>query len=106
MSDITYSFSRIEAKEATITDTHCDAGNICSLVVGMTATSGDYSAYIDGVTGHMNYTPQEFSGIISEIANAFASGQNFKESLRNQIISKIGTPVQASDFTPPPINVG
>jgi|UniRef100_UPI0040488E88 hypothetical protein len=105
MSDIVYTFSRIEAKEEVITDQECEIGNICSLVVGMTAISGDHSAYIDGVTGHMNYDKATFSGVIGAIANEFASGQNFKDSLRNQIIAQTQSPTQASGFTPPPINV-
>ena len=95
MSDIVYTFSRIEAKEEVITDQECEIGNICSLVVGMTAISGDHSAYIDGVTGHMNYDKE-----INFLSSFF-----FKDSLRNQIIAQTQSPTQASGFTPPPINV-
>ena len=102
---IQYSFSRLEAKEAKICDDNCEAGNICSLVVGMTATSGDYSAYIDGVTGCLNYSKEDFSGVIGQIANDFAAAQNFKETLSNQIFSKASKPINATNFVAPPVTV-
>jgi hypothetical protein len=105
MSEIVYNFSRLEAKEAAITDEECDAGNICSLVVGMTAVSGDFSAYIDGVTGHMNYNKADFSGAIGTIANQYASSQGFKESLQNQLISKSNAAKPALGFVAPTVTV-
>lgn len=102
---ISYSFSRLEAKESKVCNDHYQSGNICSLVVGMTATSGDYSAYIDGQTGCLNYTKEEFSGVIGQIANDFAESRNFKEALQNQILSKAEKPVNAINFVVPEITV-
>ena len=103
--DINYSFSRLEAKESKGCDGNSQSGNICSLVVGMSATSGDYSAYVDGVTGCLNYTKEEFSGVIGSIANDFAESQNFKEDLQNKILSKAQKPVNATDFVVPEVTV-
>ena len=105
MSEISYTFSRVEPKEAVETNgSHC-SGNICKLVVGMTATSGGYSAYVDGVTGCLDYPPSEFSGVISDICNEFANGQNFKQILKDRISAQSVKPKTPSDFIVPPINV-
>ena len=102
---ISYTFSRVEPKQAVDTNSdHC-SGNICKLVVGMTATSGDYNAYIDGITGCLDYPPSEFSGVISDICNEFASRQNFKQTLQDSILAQSLKPKTPSDFTVPTINV-
>lgn len=105
MSEIIYTFSRVEPKEAVETNDNYCAGNICSLVVGMTATSGEYSSYIDGVTGCLDYPPAQFSGVISDICNQFASGQGFKDRLKDQILAKMKRPRVPSDFEVLPIDV-
>ena len=102
---ISYTFSRVEPKEAVDTNSdHC-SGNICKLIVGMTATSGEYSAYVDGVTGCLDYPASEFSGVIADICNEFASRQNFKQTLEDSILAQSLKPKTPSDFTVPTINV-
>ena len=105
MSEISYTFSRVEPKEAVDTNDHHCSGNICKLVVGMTATSGEFSSYIDGVTGCLNYPTSEFSGVISNICNEFASGQDFKQLLKDRLSAQSVKPKTPSDFKTPPINV-
>ena len=46
-----------------------------------------------------------FSGVISDICNEFANGQNFKQVLKDRISAQSVKPKTPNDFEVPPINV-
>jgi hypothetical protein len=97
---ITYSVSRLEAKEAVETTAQHDAGNICEVVIGLTAESGGYSAYVDGVTGCLNMPKENYSENISDIVNDFVALNDWKVQLSGQIQARTLKPITANVTSP------
>ena len=82
---IEYTFSRIEAK-CVCKAGDPDVGKICEVVVGMSATDGDYSAYIDTtvqLTGVQRVAGENLD--LSSICNGAASFGGWKDNLASQI---------------------
>jgi hypothetical protein len=104
MSEINYSVSRLEPKEAVETTAGHDAGNICNVVIGVTATSGAYSAYVDGVTGCLNMPKEDYEDEIGGIVNSFIAANGWKESLKGQIAAQVKKPISA-DVQNPSIDI-
>jgi carboxypeptidase C (cathepsin A) len=97
---ITYSVSRLEAKMAVEnSDTH-SSGNICEIVIGLSASSGTHVAYVDGVTGCLDMPLSDYSGCINSIVNDFILSNGWKKSLRAQISTRLNSPVAANIATP------
>lgn len=97
---ITYSLSRLEPKEAVETTAQSDAGNICGIVIGLTATSGDHTVYVDGVTGCLNMPKEDYESSIGGIVNDFIALNDWKAALSGQIQARLRRPVAASVTAP------
>jgi hypothetical protein len=88
---IEYTFSRVEPNVNC--DSNADAGKVCSVVVGMSATDGEYGAYIDttvALTGVASVLPADLD--LSAICNGAADDGDWKVSLAAQIDSQKGAP--------------
>lgn len=89
---IEYTFSRIEAK-CVCKAGDPDEGKICEVVVGMSATDGDYSAYIDTtvqLTGVQRVAGENLD--LSSICNGAASFGGWKDNLASQIDAQKDAP--------------
>ena len=88
---IEYTFSRVEPNVNC--DSNADAGKVCSVVVGMSATDGEYGAYVDttvALTGVAVVIPEELD--LSAICNGAADDGDWKTSLDAQIASQKEAP--------------
>ncbi len=98
-----YDFSRLDPTWNNSAET-----GIQSLVVGLTCSftgvdSQDnqvtVSQYVDGVTGFDPYLTYDFlSGNIENIANEYASGQNWWYTLRDTVSGQVDHPVPVNNF--------
>ena len=88
---IEYTFSRVEPNVNC--DSSSDAGKVCSVVVGMSATDGEYGAYVDttvALTGVASVLPADLD--LSAICNGAADDGDWKVSLAAQIASQKEAP--------------
>ena len=88
---IEYTFSRVEPNVNC--DSNADAGKVCSVVVGMSATDGEYGAYIDttvALSGEGVVVPESLD--LSAICNGAADDGDWKVSLAAQIASQKEAP--------------
>ena len=88
---IEYTFSRVEPNVNC--DSDPDAGKVCSVVVGMSATDGEYGAYVDttvALTGDAVVLPGDLD--LSAICNGAADDGDWKTSLDAQITSQKAAP--------------
>ena len=86
--------------------THPHAGKVAELVVGITMTSGDYSAYIDGVTGFDPcITIDELNaGFISTVSQLIVNN-GWSEQLENQLVAISQRTVPAEGYAAPEITL-
>mgnify|MGYP000005017746 CR=1 FL=1 len=102
----TYNFVRLDPTW----DNSAETG-IQSLVVGLTcAFTGvdsqgnevNVSQYVDGSTGFSPYITYDYlTGNIEDIANEYASGQNWWYTLRDNVSGRVDHPVPVSNFPYP-----
>ena len=88
---VEYTFSRVEPNVNC--DSDPDAGKVCSVVVGMSATDGEYGAYVDttvSLTGDAVVLPGDLD--LSTICNGAADDGDWKVSLAAQIDSQKAAP--------------
>ena len=88
---IEYTCSRVEPNVNC--DSSPDAGKVCSVVVGMSATDGEYGAYVDttvALTGVASVLPADLD--LSAICNGAADDGDWKTSLNAQIASQKEAP--------------
>ncbi len=91
---VEYTFSRVEAS-CVCKSGDPDEGKVCEVVVGMTATEGDHSAYIDTtvlLTGDARKAAEDLD--LSAICNGVATDNDWKASLAAQISSLADAPAQ------------
>ncbi|HIA62977.1 MAG TPA: hypothetical protein EYN93_08795 [Planctomycetaceae bacterium] len=84
-------------------DSDPDAGKVCSVVVGMSATDGEYGAYVDTtvqLTGVAMVAPEDLD--LSAICNGAADDGDWKTSLDAQITSQKAAPHSWSGVTEAP----
>ena len=88
---IEYTFSRVEPNVNC--DSNADAGKVCSVVVGMSATDGEYGAYVD-TTVQLSGAGVVLPGSLdlSAICNGAADDGDWKTSLAAQIASQKEAP--------------
>ena len=100
---INYKITRLQPKKAVVASETHDAGNICEIVVGVTATSGDYSSYIDGTIPCTNLTISQYKAQIDDLVKDFVSENDFKNILEKSISDKTKKPesisISISDIT-------
>ena len=86
-----YTFSRVEPNVNC--DSDPDAGKVCSVEVGMSASDGEYGAYVDttvALTGDAVVLPGDLD--LSAICNGAADDGDWKTSLDAQITSQKAAP--------------
>ena len=86
-----YTFSRVEPHVNC--DSSPDAGKVCSVVVGMSATDGEYGAYVDTtvqLSGAGVVLPESLD--LAAICNGAADDGDWKTSLAAQIASQKEAP--------------
>ena len=84
---IEYTFSRVEPQ--ILCSGHNHAGKVCSIVVGMSASEGDYGAYVDTtvtLSGDAIVVPESLD--LSSICNGAATDGDWKVNLAAQIESQ------------------
>ena len=98
---IEYTFSRVEPHVNC--DGHANAGKVCSVVVGMSATDGDHGAYVDttvALTGVAVVLPEELD--LSAICNGAADDGDWKVNLAAQIDAQKEAPHTWTGVATPP----
>jgi hypothetical protein len=98
---IEYTFSRVEP--SVVCAGQPDEGKACSVVVGMTATDGDHSAYIDttvALSGAGVVDPESLD--LSAICNGAATDGDWKANLAAQIESQKAQPHTWTGVATPP----
>jgi len=98
---VEYTFSRVEPNVNC--DSDPDAGKVCSVVVGMSATDGEYGAYVDTtvqLTGVAVVLPEELD--LSDICNGAADDGDWKVNLAAQIDSQKTAPHTWTGVATPP----
>ena len=97
-----YTFSRVEPHVNC--DSSPDAGKVCSVVVGMSATDGEFGAYVDttvALTGVASVLPADLD--LSAICNGAADDGDWKTSLDAQIASQKEAPHTWSGVVEAPV---
>jgi|TARA_R110000751_G_C13643087_1_gene467140 hypothetical protein len=98
---IEYTFSRVEPHVCS--DGQANEGKVCSVVVGMSASEGDYGAYVDttvALTGSAIVLPDDLD--LGAICNGAATDGDWKVSLASQIESQKVQPRAWTGVAAPP----
>jgi hypothetical protein len=88
---IEYTFSRVEP--CVNCDGHAEAGKVCSVVVGMSASEDNYGAYVDTtvqLTGAAMVAPESLD--LAAICNGAADDGDWKVNLAAQIDAQKNAP--------------
>ena len=86
--------------------THPHSGKVAELVVGITMTSGDYSAYIDGVTGFDSYlTIDELNAGLNNTVSQLIVNNGWSGQLENQLADIAQKTVPTQGYVAPAITL-
>ena len=85
---------------------HPHSGKVAELVVGITMTSGDYSAYIDGVTGFDPcVTIDELNADLNTTVSQVIVNNGWSGKLENQLVAIEQRTVPADGYVAPAITL-
>jgi len=86
--------------------THPHSGKVAELVVGITMTSGDYSAYIDGVTGFDPcVTIDALNSGLNDTVSQVIVNNGWSGQLENQLVAIAQRTVPAEGYVAPDITL-
>ena len=86
--------------------THPHSGKVAELVVGVTMTSGDYSAYIDGVTGFDPcVTIDALNSGLNNTVSQIIVNNGWSGQLENKLVAIAQRTVLAEGYVAPEITL-